>query len=332
MSTRQFQALRRHTFKLASAGLLCAAITPALASDYPTRSVSLIASAAPGGTTDIAARMIAEPLGKALGQTVVVDNKPGASGNIAAQFVLRSQPDGYNLLLQYSGFQVITPHVQANVEFDPVADFEPVANVLSAPQVIVIRPGLPINSLQELVEYAKANPGKLNYASSGNGSLQHVATELLNQMAGIKTVHIPYKGTGPALTDLLGGSVDMTITTPPPLLPHIQAGKLRALAVTGAQRIDSLPDVPTVAEAGFPDLLIASWFAMYAPKDTPRPVVDKLAGEIEQIMKTDAFRQQAAKLGADAEFMGPDTLREYTQAELDRWGQVVRSANITAEQ
>lgn len=196
----------------------------------------------------------------------------------------------------------------------------------------MIRPGLPINSLQELVEYAKANPGKLNYASSGNGSLQHVATELLNQMAEIKTVHIPYKGTGPALTDLLGGSVDMTITTPPPLLPHIQAGKLRALAVTGAQRIDSLPDVPTVAEAGFPDLLIASWFAMYAPKDTPRPVVDKLAGEIEQIMKTDAFRQQAAKLGADAEFMGPDTLREYTQAELDRWGQVVRSANITAEQ
>lgn len=133
MSTRQFQTLRRHTFKLASAGLLCAAITPALASDYPTRSVSLIASAAPGGTTDIAARMIAEPLGKALGQTVVVDNKPGASGNIAAQFVLRSQPDGYNLLLQYSGFQVITPHVQTNVEFDPVNDFEPVANVLSAP-------------------------------------------------------------------------------------------------------------------------------------------------------------------------------------------------------
>ncbi len=331
MSLRRFRPLRRTTLMLAAAGLLCSAALPTLAADYPTRSVSLIASAAPGGTTDIAARMIADPLGKALGQTVVVDNKPGASGGIAAQSVLRSPADGYTLLLQYSGFQVITPHVQANVGFDPVNDFEPVANVLSAPQVLVVRPDLPVKTLQELVDYAKANPGKLNYASSGNGSLQHMTTELLNQMAEIEIVHIPYKGTGPALTDLLGGSVDLTITTPPPLLPHIEAGKLRALAVTGKQRLESLPNVPTVAEAGFPDLLVSSWFAMYAPKGTPRPIVDKLASEIEEIMKTDAFREKASSLGAEADFKGPDALRAYTKEELDRWGGVVKAANITAQ-
>ncbi|MDG9967119.1 tripartite tricarboxylate transporter substrate binding protein [Achromobacter mucicolens] len=297
---------------------------------FPNRPVTLIVSAAPGGTTDIAARLIAQPLGAALGQSVVVENKPGASGGIAAQAVARAKPDGYTLLLQYSGFQVITPHVTPAAGWDPIKDFSPVANVLSAPQVVVVRPDLPIKSLKELVAYAKANPGKLNYASSGNGSLQQVATELLNQMAGTQITHIPYKGTGPALNDLLGGAVDMTITTPPPLLGQIAAGKLRALAVTGNARLPSLPDVPTAAEAGYPDLIVSSWFAMYAPKDTPAPVVDKIAGEIQKIMKTDEFRKKAAEQGAEATFMGPKELGTYTQTELDRWGKVVKAANITA--
>ena len=298
--------------------------------DFPNRPVTLIVSAAPGGTTDIAARLIAQPLGAALGQSVVVENKPGASGGIAAQAVARAKPDGYTLLLQYSGFQVITPHVTPAAGWDPIKDFSPVANVLSAPQVVVVRPDLPIKSLKELVAYAKANPGKLNYASSGNGSLQQVATELLNQMAGTQITHIPYKGTGPALNDLLGGAVDMTITTPPPLLGQIAAGKLRALAVTGNARLPSLPDVPTAAEAGYPDLIVSSWFAMYAPKDTPAPVVDKIAGEIQKIMKTDEFRKKAAEQGAEAEFMGPAKLAEYTQQEYDRWGKVVKAAGIKA--
>lgn len=313
-----------------AAALTIAAGSASAQADFPNRPITLIVSAAPGGTTDIAARLIAQPLGTALGQSVVVENKPGASGGIAAQAVARAKPDGYTLLLQYSGFQVITPHVTPAAGWDPIKDFSPVANVLSAPQVVVVRPDLPIKSLKELVAYAKANPGKLNYASSGNGSLQQVATELLNQMAGTQITHIPYKGTGPALNDLLGGAVDMTITTPPPLLGQIAAGKLRALAVTGNTRLPSLPDVPTAAEAGYPDLIVSSWFAMYAPKDTPAPVVDKIAGEIQKIMKSDAFRQKAAEQGAEAIFMGPKELGAYTQTELDRWGKVVKAANITA--
>lgn len=299
--------------------------------DYPNRPITLIVSAAPGGTTDISARMIAEPLTKALGQTVVVDNRPGGAGGIAAQAVARANPDGYTLMLQYSGYQVITPHITPKINWDPIKDFAPVANVLSAPQVLVVREGLPFKTLKELVDADKADPGKLNYASSGVGSLQQVSTELLNQMAGTKLTHIPYNGTGPAMNDLLGGSVDLTITTPPPLLAHIKAGKLRPLVVTGEKRITSLPDVPTAAEAGYPDLLVDSWFAMYAPAGTPDAVIAKLSGEIEKIMKTEEFRKKAENLGAEARYMGPKELGEYTQAELERWGKVIKAANITQE-
>lgn len=326
---------RRRLLAVAMAAAACAAgVTgAAFAQDgaYPSRAITLVVSAAPGGTTDIAARLISEPLSKALGQPVVVDNRPGGNGGIAASLVSRAKPDGYTLLVQYSGFHVITPLLVKNLSWDPVKDFAPVANLLSAPQVLVVRPGLPIKSLQELVAYAKANPNKLNYASSGNGSLQHVSTELLNQMAGIKITHVPYKGTGPAMTDLLGGTVDLTITTPPPLIPHIQAGKLRPLVVTSKSRIPSLKDVPAAPEAGYADLDVSSWFAMYAPANTPKAVVDRLTGEIEKIMKTDAFRKKAEELGAEARYMNPKQLGDYQRAELTRWAKVIKAADIHAE-
>lgn len=309
---------------------LCA-FTTAYAQDasYPNKPITLIVSASPGGTTDLAARMIAEPLGKALGQTIVVENKPGAAGSIAAQQLLKSKTDGYTLLLQYSGFQVITPSI-TQVNWDPVKDFAPVANVLSAPQVMVVKKDLPVGNLKEFIDYAKQNPGKLNYASSGNGSLQHVTTELLNQMAGIQTVHVPYGGTGPALTDLIGGVVDFTITTPPPLLPHIKAGAIKPLVTTSNNKLKSLPDLATAGEAGLPDLLVSSWFAMYAPAGTPDEVVNKLSGEIEKIMATPEYQEKAENLGATAEYMNPKQLGEYTQKELDRWKKVIDSAKITA--
>ncbi|MGB6104730.1 MAG: tripartite tricarboxylate transporter substrate binding protein [Pusillimonas sp.] len=312
---------------------LGAATLPASAQSaaYPDRPIRLIVSAAPGGTTDITARMIAEPLGRALGQSVVVDNKPGGAGTIAAQMVTRAQPDGYTLLLQYSGYQVITPLITPNLNWDPIKDFAPVANILSAPQVLVVRADLPYKTLKDLVDADKQNPGKLNYASSGVGSLQQVSTELMNQMAGTQLTHIPYNGTGPAMNDLLGGSVDLTMTTPPPLLPHIAAGKLTPLVVTGKNRLPSLPDVPTAAEAGYPELLVSSWFALYAPAGTPSDIVDKLAAEIETIMQTPAFREKAESLGAEALYMGPSELGDFTKQELDRWGVVVKAANISVQ-
>lgn len=298
---------------------------------YPTKSITMMVGSAPGGTTDISARMIAEPLGKALGQTVVVDNRAGASGALAAVAVKRAAPDGHTLLMQYSGYHVITPVVsKQNLGWEQ-KDLQPVANVLSAPQVVVIRAGLPFRTMAELVAYAKANPGKLNYASSGNGSLQHATGAMLEQQGGIQMTHVPYKGTGPALQDLLGGQVDLTFGTPPPYMPHIQAGKLRALAVTSSTRIPSLPDVPTTAEAGFPKLTPTSWFAVFAPAATPKPIVDRLTSEISRVMATPEFKKKAAELGATADYMPPAQLNSLTQAELKHWADVAKASKIEAD-
>jgi tripartite-type tricarboxylate transporter receptor subunit TctC len=304
---------------------------PAAAVGYPAKPITLIVPTSPGGTTDIAARMLAEPLGKALGATVIVDNRGGASGAIAAVAVKNAAPDGYTLLMQYSGYHVITPAVSKQPPQWSMADLQPVANVLSAPQVVVARAGLPVKSMKELVAYAKANPGKVTYASSGNGSLQHVTGAMLEQQAGIEMTHVPYKGTGPALQDLLGAQVDVTFGTPPPFMAHIQAGKLRALAITGAKRVPSLPDVPAASEVGFPQLDATSWFAVFAPARTPKPIVDRLSAEIARVMATEAFKQKAAEQGAAATYMNPQQLGAYEKAELARWAKVVKASKIEAD-
>ncbi|WP_367065325.1 tripartite tricarboxylate transporter substrate binding protein [Oryzisolibacter sp. LB2S] len=313
------------------AALAAAALSGAWAQGaYPARTVAFVVPAAAGGTTDIAARMAAQALAPVLGQSVVVDNKGGGNGAIAAGIVKRAEPDGYTLLMQYSGFHVISPHLAKAPQWEQ-KDFQPIANVLSAPQIIVVREGLPVKTLQELIAYAKANPGRLNYASSGNGSLQHVTGAMLEQQGGIKMVHVPYKGTGPALQDLLGGQVDLTFGTAPPFMPHIAAGKLRVLAVTGKERLASLPDVPTTAEAGYPGVNATSWFALFAPAAVPKPVIDRLAADMKKVVEDPAFRKKAQEQGASADYLGPQQLGERVKADFSNWAGVIKSSKIQAE-
>lgn len=313
-----------------AAGLALGMGTVASAQDgYPNKPITMVVPASAGGTTDLAARMTAQALGPVLGQTLVVENKGGGNGNIAAAQVKRAEADGYTLLMQYSGFHVISPHLgKSSWE---LKDFVPVANVLSAPQIVVVRGDLPVNTMQELVAYAKANPMKLNYASSDNGSLQHVTGVQLERAAGVQMMHVPYKGTGPALQDLLGGQVDLTFGTAPPFMPHIQAGKLKVLAVTGKERLPSLPDVPTTAETGFPGVNATSWFAMFAPAGTPAAIVSKLESDVRNALAEPAFQQKARDQGAAADFMDSKALGDMVQRDWDMWAQIVKEANIKGD-
>lgn len=322
---------RKHFTILALAVLGATAFSGAWAqAGYPVKPVTMVVPTAAGGTTDLSARMLAQALGPVLGQTVVVDNKGGGNGNIAAAAVKRAEADGYTLLMQYSGYHVISPHITQQKQWEQ-GDFQPVANVISAPQIIVVRADLPVKTLPELITYAKANPGKLNYASSGNGSLQHVTGAMLEQQGAIKMVHVPYKGTGPALQDLLGGQVDLTFGTAPPFMPHIASGKLRVLAVTGKQRLPSLPDVPTTAEAGYPRVDATSWFAVFAPAAVPKALVDKLTADIRAVVQNPAFQQKAQEQGATADYQTPAQLADKVKADLANWATVVKTSKIEAD-
>ncbi|MDI9332450.1 MAG: tripartite tricarboxylate transporter substrate binding protein [Alphaproteobacteria bacterium] len=298
---------------------------------FPDRPITIVVPSAPGGTTDFSARLIAEPLSRALGQPVVIDNKAGASGNIGNQFVARAKPDGYTLLLAYSGYQVGNPHLFKKAGWDPIKDFVSVAMLAKAPQVLVAKASIPANTLGELIAYAKANPGKLNYASSGNGSIQHIAGELFKQLTGTQITHVPYKGASPAVQDLLGGQVDLFFTTPASVVSQIKADKLKGLAVTSQSRLSSLPQVPTTLESDLKNFNLDSWFAVYAPAGTPSEVVQLLNREINKILAMPEIRKKAEDSGTAVETMTPAQLADFTKKELDSWGKVIHAANITAD-
>jgi tripartite-type tricarboxylate transporter receptor subunit TctC len=298
---------------------------------YPTRPVTLVVGVPPGGILDSVARMVVPSMSQSLGQTFVVENRAGASGNIAATAVARSAPDGYNLLVGYSMFHVGNPSMFSNLSWDPVRDFAPVAMLVVSPHVLAVNPSVPAKTLREFVDYARANPGKLSYASSGNGSVPHVGVELFKQQNNLFIVHVPYRGGGPAMLDVVAGNVDMTVATPPTLLGFVQSGKLRALAVAAKQRLPQLPDVPTSAEAGFPGFELEAWVALFAPKGTPPAIIDKISAAAKLALDSPSVRKSAEAAGLEIRYMTPPQLDAVVHSDIQYWSKVIKSRNIRIE-
>lgn len=299
----------------------------AKAQSYPSKPVTVIIPYATGGTTDIVGRLMAQALGAVTGKGFVVENRGGGSTTIATGLVAKSPADGYTLLANEMT-QTIVPALFPKLPFDPIKDLAPVTVFAEAPYVLVVNSNVPARSLKELVDLAKANPGKLNFASGGSASGPHIAGELLKQVAGIDMTHVAYKGSGPALTDLLGGQVEVLITAAPTVTAQLASGRMRPLAVAHTQRLSSLPDVPTAAEAGFPGFRIANWFGLAAPRGTPPDVVQYLHGEVQKALKRPDLREKLVAAGAEPVFMTPAEASRHIDTEVRRWGELVAKARI----
>lgn len=316
--------------KLACAALLAASATAASAQDFPAKSVTIMVPNPPGGLVDTSARLVGDPLAKVIKQSVVIDNRPGGSGNIAYQAAGRARPDGYTLLASYSAYHTGNPWLMKDLPWAP-KDFAPVALVAVATNVITVHPSVPVNTLKELVDYLKKNPGKINYASQGNGSLSHLGTELFKQQTGTSITHVPYKGSGQAIQDVLAGQIQMFITTPPSVIQHIQSGKLKALAVAGKSRHPNMPNVPTTAEAGVPGFELEAWVGLFAPAATPQPVISKLTQDIKLALEQPETKARAATQGVEVRYLPPEALGGLVKKELDYWGDVIKKAHITLD-
>jgi len=309
--------------------LLALAAGLAQSQQYPTKVVRIIAPFAPGGGTDFIARLSAQKLTERLGQQVIVENKPGAGGNLGAEFAVKSAPDGYTLLL-VAGSYTVNPSLY-KLSFDPVNDITPIIQLSQGPFVVAVHPSVPANSLKELIELARRQPDKLSYASAGAGSITHLASELFLDMAKIKIVHIPYKGTGPALNDTIAGSTQLIFGSVSTTLQFIKSGRLRGLAVTTARRISALPELPTVAEAGVPGYEVVLWHGLVAPKGLPRPIVDRLNREANEVLKAKDMGDLLATDGVAPAGGTPEQFRALIKADIERWRRVVKQANIKVD-
>jgi len=299
---------------------------------YPSKPVKIIVPYAPGGPNDIVARLLASKLGEIEKQSFIVENKPGGGSNIGADFVAKAPADGYTLLIAATSHAInMSLFPKEQLKYDLLKDLAPVSMIMTGPLVLVTRPDFPANNLKELVAAAKAKPGELSFASSGNGSSTHLGGEMLNSAAGIKTIHVPYKGSGPGLTDVMGGQTTYMLDTMISATPFVTSGKLKALAVTGKKRSAVLPNVPTVAEQGYPNFEAVAFIGMMAPAATPKPVIDKINADMQKILAMPEIKDKLAAQGFTAEWMKPADFGSYLAKEVPKWGAIVKSANVKVD-
>ena len=310
--------------------MLLAFNMPTSAQTYPNKPITLVVPAPPGGVVDATGRLLGEAMSRQLGQPVVIDNRGGASGNIGYSHAARAPGDGYTLLTSYSAFHLGNPSLFPKPGWAQ-SDFVPIAMAAVATNVIAVHPSIPANTLGELIAYLKGNPDKVSYASQGSGSLAHVGTEIFKAQTATSIVHVPYRGSGPAIQDMLSGQVQLFITTPPSVMQHIQAGKLKGIAVTGKSRHPGLPQVPTTAEAGLPGFELEGWVAIFAPAATPVDVVNRLAAAVKASVETPDVISKAKAAGLEIRFLPPAALQDLVRAETAGWANTIKSANITVQ-
>ena len=298
---------------------------------WPTKPIKLVVPYAPGGTTDVVARMVAEYLGTQLGQNIIVDTKPGKGAMVGTALVAKTAPDGYTLLMSVISGLSISPTLYGGGDFDPMADFIHISIASRNPSVLVVNPAFEAKTFKEYVAYAKANPGKLTFATSGAGSSNHLLGARLQQVIGAEMVHVPYRGAGPAMIDTIAGNVPSMFDSLPSAAPHIKAGKVRALAVSSEERSPAFPDVPTMKESGYPDLISYSWFGISVPAKTPAPIVDRLAAEMQAVLKEPAVIKRWEEIGAESSTMTPAEVTKFIQAEIDKWVPVVKASGAKPE-
>ena len=323
--------LRRDFLSATGAAAIATALPQhAFAQSYPSKPIKFVVGFAPGGATDVVGRLMAKKIGDALGQPIIIENRAGGSSNIGAEVVVRAAPDGYTFYV-CAITSAINVSLFPKLPFDFAKDFEPVALFANVPNILVVHPAVPAKTVKELIDYARANPGKLSYASSGAGTSIHLSAELFKMLTKVDMVHIPYKGSAPAMTDMIGGQVQVMFDNMPSALPHVKAGKLRALAVTSAQRSLSAPDVPTMGEAGVPGFDVQSWCGIVAPKGTPKDIITRLNAESVKALATADIKERFLDLGAVPAPMSPEAFGDFIRAEIIRWGEVVKASGAKVE-